>query len=54
MIDFGFSYFQIKLILVVGGYRGGEGAGSGTMADGRWLRWWQVVTEVVGDYRSRE
>jgi len=25
---------------VVAGYRGG--AGSETMADGRWLRWWSV------------
>lgn len=35
---------DMGIFLVVGGYRGGDGAGSGTMADSRWLRMWSVVT----------
>jgi hypothetical protein len=42
----------IGIFMVVAGYGGGAEAGSGTMADGRWLWWWSavtVVTEVEND-----
>jgi len=29
---------DMRIFSVVDGYGGGDGAGSGTMADGRWLR----------------